>query len=104
MDFVPGPAGGVGIGGEFLYPCCRPGIEGLDSTARTGSLLGGVFHREFYRCDDRASASGVASTALSLAIQLCHHRGVGFRALGRLALALPFSRAAAWVVRCRADL
>src|SRR5260370_12161006 len=68
-----------------------------------GSLLGGVFHREFYRCDDRASADRVAGTALSLAIQLCHYRGLGFRALGRLALVLPFSRATALVVRRRAD-
>src|SRR5260370_11239523 len=68
-----------------------------------GSLLGGVFHREFYRCDDRASADRVAGTALSLAIKLCHCRGLGFRALGRLALVLPFSRAAALVVRRRAD-
>src|SRR5258706_3597958 len=45
----------------------------------------------------------MASTALSLAIQLCHHRGFGFRALGRLALVLLLSRAAAFVVRRRAD-
>jgi len=103
MDFASRASSCVGIGGKFLHACGRPSIARLDSTARTGSLLGGVFQRQFYRCYDRTSAGCVVGIALSLATQFCHHWRFGLCALGRVALVLPYSRASPLVVVRRTD-
>ena len=89
----------LGLGESFYTPAAARVLRDLDSAEGTWSLLGGVFHREFCRGDDCTSAGGLAGPALSLAIQLRRHGGVGIRAPRRLGLVLSFSGAAPLVVR-----